>query len=358
MKESLKTRSAAMMRWFLFFAFCLIALPVCAQTQQPETPSPESPPPQNMGEPDIPGDWAPELLDAILTSPSPDARDALLDATFAAGPAIIPQLEAALKDDRTAEFAAQSLAFIGGPKAFKILLKLVADPRDLDLRRFFYGALGEYHSQQATEFLTDAVAHSDAEPDRTVTEAAIVALTVRSDVGLLPALREAEGKIHDVVIHDDLENAIDVIDARAKYLATPQGKTAKGSVDSAVRTYFSPALEPPPAPAEPASPSAKGPAPRKVPVTPKRKSAAKSNGAAMPTDQPKPDASVEIQSLTFSPDKTRALAHVLFQDPMAMAHYDMVLKKELGDWVIASVWLGTEVEKTPITPSPASPPEK
>lgn len=347
-----------MTRWFIFFAFFLIALPVCAQTQQTTTPPPDSPPTEDQGEPLVPGDWAPELIDAILTSPNPDARDALMDAAFAAGPPIVPQLEAALKDDRTAEFAAQSLAFIGGPKAFRILLKLVGDPRDLDLRRFFYGALGEYHTPEATQFLTDAVIHSDAEPDRTVTEAAIVALTVRSDVELLPPLREAEGKIKDVVIRDDMENAIDVIEARAQYLATPQGKSAGNSVEAAVRTYFSPALEPPIAPASSSTPVAKSPVPRKSSARPAVKGAASGNAAAKAPAQPKSDASVDIQKLTFSPDKTRALAHVVFQDPMAMAQYDMVLKKEFGDWVIASVWLGNEVEKAPPTPEPKSAPEK
>lgn len=345
------------MRWFIFIAFCLIALPVYAQTQQPGKSTPASPPADEQDEPVIPGDWAPELLDAILTSPSPDARDALMDAAFAAGPPIIPQLEAALKDDRTAEFAAQSLAFIGGPQAFTILGKLVADPRDLDLRRFFYGALGELRTPEATQFLMDAVAHSDAEPDRTVTEAAIIALTVRSDVDLLPPLREADKKITDVVIHDDLENAIDVIEARAKYLATPQGKSAKGSVEQAVRTYFSPALEPPAAPAEFVPSTVKGPASSKSAANPAAKGASIANGKIKPPAQPKPDASVDVQNLTFSPDKTRALARVVFQDPMALANYDMVLKKEAGDWVIASVWLGSEVEKTPPTPNTKSPPE-
>ncbi|HEV2351347.1 MAG TPA: HEAT repeat domain-containing protein [Terriglobia bacterium] len=357
MTESQKKGSVVLWRWLLTCAFCLAAPPVYAQTRQPGPPPPAAPA-EDQGEPGVRGDWAPELLDAILTSPSPDARDALLDATFAAGPPIIPQLEAALKDDRTAEFAAQSLAFIGGPESFKILLKLVADPRDLDLRRFFYGALGEYQTPQATQFLTDAVTHSDAEPDRTVTEAAIIALTVRSDVSLLPPLREAEGRIKDVVIRDDVENAIDVIEARAKYLATPEGKTAGDSVEAAVRTYFSPALEPPPAPVEPATTAAKIPAARKSPAKPAVKGAATGRVRLKPPPQPKPDASVEVQKLTFSPDKTRALAHVLFQDPMALAYYDMVLKKEFGDWVIASVWLGNEVEKTPPPSTLASPPEK
>ena len=336
----------------------MIALPVYSQTQQTNPPQPESQDVQDEAEPDIPGDWAPELLDAILTSPNPDARDTLLDAAFAAGPPIIPQLEAALKDDRTAEFAAQSLAFIGGPKAFVILGKLVTDTRDLDLRRFFYGALGELRTAEGTRFLMDAVAHSDDEPDRTVTEAAIIALTVRSDLELLPRLREAESKIHDVVIRDDVENAIDVIEARAQYLATQQGKNSESSVESAVRTYFSPALGPSSAPAEPVTPAVKGLAPRKSPAQHAVKGAAADSSAAQPPALPKSGATVDIERLTFSPDKTRALAHVVFQDPMAMARYDMVLKKQFGEWVIASVWLGNEEDKTPPAPAPATSPKK
>ncbi len=105
----------------------------------------------------------------------------MLRATFAAGPAIIPQLAAALKDDRTAEYAAQSLAYIGGDQALPILWKLLSDPRDLNLRRFTYGALAEFDSPQATDMLFDVINKSDDEPDRTVTEAAVIALTVRTD---------------------------------------------------------------------------------------------------------------------------------------------------------------------------------
>jgi len=358
MTESSKTKNVAMSRWFLLCAFCLIALPVYSQTEQAIPPNPKSPAGQDEGEPDVPGDWAPELLDAILTSPNPDAHEALLDAAFAAGPPLIPQLEAALKDDRTAEFAAQSLAFIGGPKAFVILGKLVTDTRDLDLRRFFYGALGELRTPEGTRFLMDAVAHSDDEPDRTVTEAAIIALTVRSDLELLPRLREAQTKITDVVIRDDVENAIDVIQARTQYLAPSGGKLAGGSIEAAVRTYFSPALELLPAPAEPVAPATKSPAARNTPAHPAGKAEPSGSGTAERPAQPKSDASVEIQRQVLSPDKTRALAHVVFQDPMAMAYYDMVLKKQFGEWVIASVWLGNEVDKTPPAPSPAPPPKK
>jgi hypothetical protein len=54
---------------------------------------------------------------------------------------------------------------------------------------------------------------------------------------------------------------------------------------------------------------------------------------------------VDVQSLTFSPDKHRVLARVLFQDPNAMAFYDFILDKRSDAWRIASVWLGPEIEK-------------
>ena len=196
----------------------------------------------------LPGDWGPELLYSILSSPNEEAQFGLLRATFAAGPAIIPQLTAALKDDRTAEYAAQSLAYIGGDQALPILWKLLSDPRDLNLRRLTYGALAEFDSPQATDILFDVINKSDDEPDRTVTEAAVIALTVRTDTALLPRLLAAEKKLQDVVIRDDLDNARAVIEERAKYLASPEGKKSGGSIESAVRTYFMPALEPPPAP--------------------------------------------------------------------------------------------------------------
>jgi hypothetical protein len=59
---------------------------------------------------------------------------------------------------------------------------------------------------------------------------------------------------------------------------------------------------------------------------------------------------VEIQNLTFSPDRQRALAAVTFEDPSAVARYDFVLQKRLGNWVVASVWLGAETEKPGATP--------
>lgn len=308
----------------LMAAFFLVAASLggAQQPATPETKPAQEKPAESLApagdEAVLPGDWAPELLWAILSSPNASASEDLYRAAFAAGPSLVPQLLAALKDDRTAEFAAQSLAFMGGQQALDILWKLQDDKRDLNLRRFCYGALGEYDSPQATDALFDVINRSDSEPDRTVTEAAIIALTVRTDPRLVPRLREAERKVHDVVIRDDLDNAAAVIESRAKYLATPEGKKAGGSLDAAVHTYFIAALEaPPPAAGHPPE---------------------------------KPSAKVEIRQLTFSPDKTRALARVAFEDPSAIAYYDMVLQKRAGDWTLASVWLGEEQEKPAPTP--------
>jgi hypothetical protein len=279
----------------------------------------------------LPGDWAPELLDAILSSPNSGAAESLYDAAFAAGPGIISQLQAALRDDRTAEFAAQCLAYLGGEQAFKTLAALISDPRNLDLRRFFLGSLGEYHTPEVTRLLLNAVEKSDQEPDRTVTEAAIWALTVRSDPALVPELRQAESKIQDFVIRDDVDNALQVIDARARYLASPEGKKAGGSIPEAVRTYFIAALENPPSPAakRPAGPS--------------------------PTP-PEPSPKAEVQRVTFTPDRTRALAHVIFEDSGDVAKYDIVLQKQLGDWVVVSVWVMSQTEKP--EPPPAAKPSR
>ena len=57
---------------------------------------------------------------------------------------------------------------------------------------------------------------------------------------------------------------------------------------------------------------------------------------------------VKITHLTFSPDRTRALARVEFQIPSAIAHYDMVLQKQAGNWRLASVWLGEEEDTSAI----------
>jgi hypothetical protein len=307
------------------------------EPQRESAPAPATPPDASEQELPLPGDWGPELLYAILSSPNEEAQYALLRATFAAGPAIIPQLVAALKDDRTAEYAAQSLAFIGGEQALDSLWKLLSDPRDLNLRRFTYGALAEYDSPQATDVLFDVINKSDDEPDRTVTETAVIALTVRTDTKLLARLQEAESKLQDVVIRDDLDNARAVIEARAKYLASPEGKGVAGSIDSAVRTYFIPALETPPPPdAAPAHSAIRAPVKR----------------APAPAPPPlKPPVSVEVRNVTLSPDKSRALTRVVFEDPTATAFYDIVLQKRNGDWTIASVWLGPEAEK----PQPAAP---
>ncbi len=313
--------------------FCLL---LCAATTRffPQTQEPARqalPNPALEEETPPPGDWAPELLFSILSSPNSEASDDLHRAAFACGRDLVPRLEAALKDDRTAEFAAQSLAFIGGEKALEMLSKLVDDPRDLDLRRFFYGALGEVRTPEATRVLLDAVANANREPDRTVTEAAILALTVRSDPNLVRSLRALQAKTQDVVIRDDLDNAAEVIERRVRYLASPEGKKPGVSLDRAIRTYFIPALEPQPAtPAPPNAPS---------------KSSAQSKSPPAKPAQPKPAINVEIQSLAFFPDKTRALARVIFEDPTARAYYDMVLQKQFGDWTLASVWLGKEEEK-------------
>jgi hypothetical protein len=321
----------------LLAALCLLAA-ISGFSQQPPvkpqkepTPSPAPAVASDGEEQLLSGDWGPELLYGILSSQNQEAQYALLRATFAAGPAIIPQLTEALKDDRTAEYAAQSLAFIGGEQALPVLEKLLSDPRDLNLRRFTYGALAEFDSPQATDILFDAINKSDDEPDRTVTESAVIALTVRTDTTLLSRLAAAEKKLQDVVIQDDLGNARAVIEERAKYLVTPEGKKSGASIESAVRTYFIPALEPPPEPAAPAA-------------SPARKVIGKAPPASS-LPKPRPLITVDVLNVTLSPDKNRALARVLFEDPTAMAYYDFVLEKRFGNWTIASVWLGPEVEK-------------
>jgi hypothetical protein len=55
---------------------------------------------------------------------------------------------------------------------------------------------------------------------------------------------------------------------------------------------------------------------------------------------------VDVRSVTLSPDKNRALARVVFEDPTATAYYDFVLEKRSGNWALASVWLGPEMEKS------------
>jgi len=306
-----------------------------APVKPPKEPAPSPAPADVEQEQPLPGDWGPELLYGILSSPNDEAQWALLQAAFAAGPAILPQLTEALKDDRTAEYAAQSVAYIGGNEALPILWKLLSDPRDLNLRRFTYGALAEFDKPEATDMLFDVINKSDDEPDRTVTEAAVIALTVRTDPGLIPRILAAEKKLQDVVIRDDLDNARAVIEERAKYLATPEGKKSGGSIESAVRTYFIPALQSPPAEGTKAA----------APVN-------KIGGKAPAAPSPKPLrplVSVDVRSITFSPDKNRALARVVFEDPTAIAYYDFILERNYGEWTLVSVWLGPEVEKKAVS---------
>jgi len=314
-----------------------------AQSAQPQktrqadakAPAPVSPPPGDSpadADAPPPGDWAPELLDGILSAENPAAGESLYDAAFAVGPSLVPQLQAALKDDRTAEFAAQALAFTGGEKAEQILQSLISDPRDLDLRRFYLGSLGEYPAADVERLLLNAVAKSDAEPDRTVVEAAIWALTVRSEPDLPAEIKRAEAGIQDVAIREELDNARQVIEARLAYLASPAGQNAGGSLDRAVRAYFIGALPKEPAPsARPAAPS---------------------------TRHEPPVASFTLKRTVFSPDQTRVLAHATFEDSEASADYDMVLQKQLGDWKVVSVWRGLETEKPEQPAASPSTPER
>ncbi len=332
-KRAIGFCSAALCLWV---GLSLVPLVPGFSQQQPVKPQKEPAPnpapavADTEKEEPLPGDWGPELLYGMLSSPNEEAQLALVRAAFAAGPAIIPQLTAALRDDRTAEYAAQSLAYIGGNEVLPALWQLLSDPRDLNLRRFTYGALAEFNSPQATDTLFDVINKSDDEPDRTVTESAVVALTVRTDTTLLPRLLASEKKLQDVVIRDDLDNARAVIEERAKYLATPAGKKSGGSIESAVRTYFIPALEPPPAPATRAAAADKG----------------VGKGPAAPSPKPPRSlVSVDVRNVTFSPDRSRALARVVFEDPTAMAYYDFVLQKQYGEWTLSSVWLGPEVAK-------------
>lgn len=265
------------------------------------------------------GKWSPAKLYAILSSPNPEDSENLYRAAFEAGPAIISKLVSALKDDRTAEFSAQTLAFLGGPTVLADLAKLVDDPRNLDLRRFYYGALGGSNNPEDIKILLDKIRTSDREPDRTVTRDAILALSISSDPSLVPKLDQAEKGVTDPVIQDDIETAVTVIGLRAKYLASPAGKNAWDSVNQAIRTYFMPALQ-----------------------------EYSGNGGATAEDL---HVEIHVRHLTYSPDKTRVLAAVDFENPQAIASYQMVVQKVGAHWKVASVWLGNEHEK----PQPQSP---
>ncbi len=342
------TRPAALVAVILLGSLSALPSPRQTAPQPPQnanqaearTPTPHSQTPADSSDADADnppaGDWAPELLDGIISAQNPIAGEALYDAAFAVGPSLIPQLEAALKDDRTAEFAAQALAFLGGEKVEDILWTLVGDPRNLDLRRFYLGSLGEYPSSETEQILLKAVANTDVEPDRTVTEAAVWALTTRTDPGLPEALRSVEARIQDPVIRDQVESARQVVASRLKYLASPEGQRAGASLEQAVRTYFIGALQQP---------------------APRDKSAGGSS--AVP-----PSAKVELNRTVFSPDEARVLAHVTFEDPEARAHYDMVLQKQLGDWKVVSVWEGADTEEPEIAapdstkPAPSVPKRK
>jgi hypothetical protein len=267
--------------------------------------------------------WDGGKLYAILSSSNAEASENLYRAAFAAGRPIIPKLQAALTDDRTAEFAAQTLAYLGGERALDILAKLVNDPRNLDLRRFYYGALGESRNPRDYEILLNKIGTSDHEPDRTVTQNAILALSISSDPSLVPKLRQTEKEVTDPVIRDDIDTAATVIELRAKYLASPEGKNAGSSVTQAVRTYFMPALE--------------GPA------------------GGKPPEAASEDVDIQVKNLTFSPDKARVLAYVDFETSEAVARYQMVLQKRQRAWAVASVWLGQELERQPHTSKPAGP---
>lgn len=324
----------------LLLTACCLLVSAFARAQEPELPPDQT---AEEEEKPLPGDWAVALLDKISNSPNPEVRDGLLRVVMAVGPPAIPLLEPALQDDRTAEFAAQALAFIGGEKALKLLWGLASDRRDLNLRRFYYGALAEFAAPQATETLLDVINKADSEPDRTVTETAIVALTVRSDPKVLAALREAEANIKDVVIRLDLESAIEVIDRRAKRPASAQQKSG-GSIEYAIRSYFAPALESPPPPEAAAPPAARPASAQGVPA----------KLPARPTPPP-PAVEVHIRNVTLSPNQSRALARVIFEDPSASATYDIVLQKQFGEWTVASVWTGAQVEKPLPEPRPRKP---
>lgn len=266
--------------------------------------------------------WSPAKLYAILNSSDPQTRQDLYRAAFAAGPVIIPKLQNALKDDRTATFAAQTLAYIGGSKAIPILASLVNDPRNLDLRRFYYGALGGSDNPHDIEILLSKIRNANHEPDRTVSRDAILALSTISDASLVPKLNQAEEEVTDPVVSDDINTAAAVIGLRTKYLASPAGKDSGRSVKSAIRTYFMPALE------------------------------TSSGGDA---DHPEMHVEIHVRNLTYSPDRTRALAYVDFENPQAVAAYRLVVAKKASGWKVVSVWLGSERDRQPQAPTASKP---
>jgi hypothetical protein len=277
------------------------------------------------------GGWAVILLDEVLNVPNRSARDHLLRAGFAAGPLIQPQLEKALEDDRTAEYAAQLLAFMGNNRALRTLQKLVDDPRDLGLKRFFYGALGEFNTPRTRQTLLDVVGRADNEPDPTVTEMAILALTVLADPSLIPSLEEVRGRTVDPVIRDDIENAVEVIRCRANHLEKVRsGANSELTLEQAVEAYFVADL-------------------------------GWDNNSEMEGEATDPSSAplkVEIEDLTFAPNSSRALARVRLSNPAVAATYELVLQKRGPSWVVASVWMVSLQESERVFQPPSQPPSE
>ncbi len=268
---------------------------------------------EGLEEPQDWGTWAVILMDEILNAPNPAARDHLLRSGFAAGSGIIPSLEKALADDRTAEFAAQLLAFFGNDRALNVLQKLEKDPRDLALRRFFYGALGEFNTPNSREKLLQVVSQADSEQDVAVTEMAILALTVASDPAAAGRLKELSSGLGSILIQDELQSAVEVMDIRAGYLERARKEFPDGfSVQQAVEGYFVGAGIGDVA-------TGRGPGGTRP-------------GSALPPVQ------LHIENLTFSPNSLRVLARVRLEDPEGSASYDLVLQQRLGSWEMASVW--------------------
>src|SRR5208283_413700 len=91
----------------LLLMACCLFFGARGGAQQPATPAPPAKVPaaqapdneasEQVQEP-LPGDWAAELLDGILSAPNAEAADSLFRAAFAAGQSIIPQLAESLKD--------------------------------------------------------------------------------------------------------------------------------------------------------------------------------------------------------------------------------------------------------------------
>ena len=130
-----------------------------------------------------------------------------------------------------------------------MLWRLLSDPRDLNLRRFTYGALAEFDSPQATDILFDAINKSDNEPDRTVTESAVIALTVRTKPLCRACLPRKKNFRTSSSATTWTTPGKSLKSGPSTWL--PQGKHSGGSIESAVRTYFIPALEPQSASAAP-----------------------------------------------------------------------------------------------------------